>query len=162
MTTENTHSQAIIACGSNLEGPEIQLDRAAEQLAGLPKTQVLKTATYRQTAPQGLMGQPDFLNGAFLIETRLNPRELLTYLLDIEKSQGRVRGIKNGPRTLDLDLIFFGDLVLEEEGLTIPHPSIHEREFVLTPAAEIAPDWIHPISKKTVSQLLSELEVISR
>jgi 2-amino-4-hydroxy-6-hydroxymethyldihydropteridine diphosphokinase len=162
MEQEKTYSQAIIACGSNLDDPSAQLDRASQQLAGLSNTRVLRTATYCQTAPQGITDQPDFLNSAFLIDTKLDPQALLRCLLDIERSQGRVREIKNGPRTLDLDLIFFSDQVLEEEELTVPHPRAHEREFVLTPIAEIAPDWMHPILKKTVSQLLVELEVPSR
>jgi 2-amino-4-hydroxy-6-hydroxymethyldihydropteridine diphosphokinase len=107
----------------------------------------------------GILDQPDFLNGALLIETALSSRELLGKLLEIETRQGRVRGVKNGPRTLDLDLIFFGNEVQNQTGLHLPHPRAHNREFVLKPASEIAPEWVHPVLKKTVRELLEELSL---
>jgi len=136
-----------------------QLDRASYSLTELPETRVLKASSYYQTAPVGPADQPDFLNGAFLVATWLSAHELLEYLLKIERSQGRMREIKDGPRTLDLDLIFFGDEVFKTEDLTIPHPRAHERKFVLKPIAEIAPDWVHPIINKTVHQLLADMTI---
>jgi len=156
MAPKNT-TQAVIACGSNLNDPTLQLNSAREKISGLPKVRLAAVSRFYVTRPVGMTDQPDFLNGAFLIETTLSSRELLGQLLAIERSQGRVRGTKNGPRSLDLDLIFFGEEIRNEEGLELPHPRAHEREFVLRPISEIAPDWMHPVLKKTVKILWEEL-----
>lgn len=105
----------------------------------------------------GPVEQPPFVNAVFSIEPEIGPRELLSLLLDIEQKMGRVRKERWGPRLIDLDLLFYGDAVIGGEGLEVPHPRLHERRFVLAPLAEIAPGFVHPVLKKTVSELLAEL-----
>jgi 2-amino-4-hydroxy-6-hydroxymethyldihydropteridine diphosphokinase len=112
-----------------------------------------------QTAPVGYANQPDFLNGAALLETQLPPTELLHHLLQIERTHGRDRshGIEKGPRTLDLDLLLYDDVVMTTPELTLPHPEMHTRRFVLEPLAAIAPEWTHPVLQRTVQELLQKL-----
>jgi 2-amino-4-hydroxy-6-hydroxymethyldihydropteridine diphosphokinase len=148
---------AVIACGSNLNNPVEQLETARKKLASVPGVRLLKTSSFYRTEAVGFLEQPDFLNGAFLIETTLPAVDLMTALLDLEKEQGRERTFPNAPRTLDLDLIFYGDEILKSPELEIPHPRAHEREFVLKPLCEIAPDFTHPVLKKTVRELLGHL-----
>ena len=108
------------------------------------------------------MGKKDqdwFINGVVAAETSLRPREFLDFLLDIERQMGRERGERWGPRVIDLDILFYGAKVLNEGGLQIPHPRLHERRFVLIPLRDIAPDLEHPLLNKTVSEILSELPV---
>jgi 2-amino-4-hydroxy-6-hydroxymethyldihydropteridine diphosphokinase len=122
---------------------------------------VMARSSYYETAPVGFADQPVFSNAAAAIETSLTPQTLLDHLLRIELDFGRDRshGIANGPRTLDMDLLLYGDLVLGTQKLQLPHPRMAERSFVLVPLSEIAPNQIHPISNKSVSQLLQELHV---
>ncbi len=105
----------------------------------------------------GPVEQPPFINAVFSLECGMSPQELLALILDIEQKMGRVRGERWGPRLIDLDLLFYGDAVIEEQGLEVPHPRLHERRFVLTPLAEIAPGLVHPVIKKSVLELLAEL-----
>ena len=105
----------------------------------------------------GFIEQGDFLNGCLKMETLLPPHELMSLLLRIENETGRIRDMRWGPRTLDLDIIFYDDIVLSDDRLIIPHCEMHNRDFVLIPLCEIAPDMMHPVQKKTVSELLSEL-----
>jgi 2-amino-4-hydroxy-6-hydroxymethyldihydropteridine diphosphokinase len=114
----------------------------------------LLVSTFRETAPVGAPNQPDFLNGAVAGHTDLPPRDLLQRLLALEAERGRVRAsTAPEPRTLDLDLLLYGNLVIDEPGLAVPHPRFHEREFVLTPLAEIVPQWIDPRSGKSIAEL---------
>ena len=135
----------VIACvglGANL-GDAAGVVRAAQQALGeLPETRLLAASRLYRTAAWGKTAQPDFINAAVLIETRLPARALLDALLAIERRHGRVRDFQNAPRTLDLDIVMYSDATLDEPGLTIPHPRMHERAFVLVPLAEIAPDTI--------------------
>jgi 2-amino-4-hydroxy-6-hydroxymethyldihydropteridine diphosphokinase len=132
--------RAAVALGSNLDDPQGQVARAFDELAALPATRVLARSSLHRTKPVGYADQPDFINAVALIETRLSARELLDALLDIEKRHGRVREIPNGPRTLDLDIVLYGDARIDEPGLVGPHPRAHERAFVLVPLREVWPD----------------------
>jgi 2-amino-4-hydroxy-6-hydroxymethyldihydropteridine diphosphokinase len=132
--------RAAIALGSNLQDPEAQVRRAFEEIAALPQTDLLARSSLYRTEPVGYADQPTFVNACALVETSLAPRALLDRLLEIEQRHGRVREIRNGPRTLDLDLVVYGDGAVEELGLTVPHPRAHERAFVLQPLAEVWPD----------------------
>jgi len=137
--------------------PEVTLAAAALRLESLGRV-VCRSSLY-STAPVGFASQPRFVNAVVAMETALTPRELLDELLAIEQQFGRdrVANIANGPRTLDLDILFFGDLEISDPGLTIPHPRLAERAFVLVPLNEIAPQALDPVSGKTVSQLLQSL-----
>ena len=133
-----------MALGSNLEDPEAQVQRGFEEIAALPQTQLVKRSRLYRTAPVGYVDQPDFVNACALVETGLAPRALLDALLAVEKRHGRVREIANGPRTLDLDVVLYGDQVVDEPGLKIPHPRAHERMFVLAPLFDVWPDAVIP------------------
>lgn len=149
--------RVFIAIGSNLGDREKNILDAINYLieAGLD---VKKVSSIIETEPYGYTDQEPFLNCAVEAYTNLSPQELLLLLLDIEKHLHRVRTVKWGPRTIDLDIIFFDDLVINEPNLTIPHPDMQNRVFVLEPIAEIEPDFVHPVLKKTVKELLSELK----
>ncbi len=131
---------AYVALGSNLDDPRAQVERGFEALATLPRTRLLVRSRLYRTPPWGVREQPDFVNAAARLETALPPRALLDALLAIETRAGRSRGVPNGPRILDLDLLAYADEVLDTPGLVIPHPRLHERAFVLLPLADIAPD----------------------
>ena len=133
-------ARVAIALGSNLDDPEAQVRRGFDEIGALPKTKLLARSRLYRTAPVGYADQPDFINACALVETSLAPRALLDELLAIEQRHGRVRTIPNGPRTLDLDIILYGDRRIDEPGLTVPHPRAHEREFVLKPLLEVWPD----------------------
>jgi 2-amino-4-hydroxy-6-hydroxymethyldihydropteridine diphosphokinase len=131
---------AAIALGSNLDDPEAQVRRGFDEIAALPQTELRARSKLYRTAPVGYADQPDFINACALVDTKLAPRVLLDALLAIEQAHHRVRTIPNGPRTLDLDIILYGDERIDEPGLTIPHPRAHEREFVLKPLRDVWPD----------------------
>ena len=133
------------------------LDNAVKALNELPTSKVEVVSEYLVTPPYGVTDQPDFLNGCLKLRTLLYPYELLAELNRIEKEAGRERIIHWGPRTLDLDIIFYDDLVLEEADLCIPHVEMHKRKFVLEPLGEIAPYKRHPINGKRVCEMLAEL-----
>jgi 2-amino-4-hydroxy-6-hydroxymethyldihydropteridine diphosphokinase len=135
---------AFIGLGSNLDMPSEQLQRAFIDLDNLPNTRLLKRSSLYQSAPIGYLDQPNFVNAVAQISTTLTPQALLQGLLQIEHSHGRERTFLNAPRTLDLDLLLYDDVQLHEHGLTIPHPQIHRRAFVLQPLLEIAPDCAIP------------------
>ena len=130
----------FIGLGSNLEDPRSQLERAFTELDGLPETRLIARSSMYRSAPMGYQDQPEFVNAVAKIETALIPQDLLKVLLRIEHRHGRERTFRNAPRTLDLDILLYGDMQLHEHGLTIPHPQMHLRPFVLQPLLEIAPD----------------------
>ena len=134
-----TQLTAYVALGANLEDPIVQVRAGLAALATLPNTQLLAQSSLYRTAPVGYVDQPDFINAVAGVDTVLSPRELLDALLAIELNHGRVRQFANAPRTLDLDVLLYDDAEVHETGLTIPHPRMHERAFVLAPLAEIAP-----------------------
>ena len=138
--------RAAIALGSNLDDPEAHVKRGFEDLDALPQTRVLARSSLHRTKPVGYANQPDFINACALVETGLCARDLLDALLAVEKRHGRVREIPNGPRTLDLDIIAYGDEVIDEPGLVIPHPRAHERAFVLDPLREVWPDMARKLA----------------
>jgi 2-amino-4-hydroxy-6-hydroxymethyldihydropteridine diphosphokinase len=133
-----------VGLGSNQGNPRAQVRGAFGELAGLPHTRVLAMSPLYASAPVGLLEQPGFVNACALLETALTPRELLDGLLEIERRHGRVRDVPNGPRTLDLDIVLYGDVSMHEHGLTLPHPRAHERAFVLAPLLDVWPDAIIP------------------
>ena len=149
-------TRAAVALGSNIEDPESQVARGFAELAALPETEVLARSNLHRTAPVGYVDQPDFVNACALLETALAPRALLDRLLAIERGHGRVRAIPNGPRTLDLDIILYGDRVIDETGLKVPHPRAHERAFVLVPLLEAWPEATIP-GRGTARELLRAL-----
>jgi 2-amino-4-hydroxy-6-hydroxymethyldihydropteridine diphosphokinase len=136
--------RAAIALGSNLDGPEDHVTRGFDDIAALPQTRLVARSPLYRTAPVGYADQPDFVNACALVETALAPRALLDGLLAIEQRHGRVRGVPNGPRTLDLDIVLYGDRAIDEPGLKVPHPRAHERAFVLKPLLDVWPDAVIP------------------
>lgn len=148
-----TSVTAYVALGANLENPIAQVRAGIEALAALPGTRLIGQSSLYRTAPVGYAAQPDFINAVAAIETTLGPRKLLDALLAIELKHRRVRDYPNAPRTLDLDLLLYGDIELDEDGLTIPHPRMHERAFVLAPLAEITPHCAIP-GRGRVDELL--------
>jgi 2-amino-4-hydroxy-6-hydroxymethyldihydropteridine diphosphokinase len=151
---------AAIALGSNLGKRQAALRAAAERLRALPHSHVLALATFRQTLPvDAPAGSPAFLNSALTLGTELSAEQLLSCLLEIERDLGRVRddASRNAPRTIDLDLLLHGSSVADSSALTLPHPRMHERLFVLEPLAEIGPELVHPILHKTVREMLEAL-----
>jgi 2-amino-4-hydroxy-6-hydroxymethyldihydropteridine diphosphokinase len=148
--------EAYIALGSNLGDREANIKKAFDALK--ERIQIVKTSSLYETKPMYVEDQGWFLNCTAKIETNLAPEELLKFLKSIEQKLGRKTVKRNGPRTIDLDILFYGDQILKENDLQLPHPKIGERPFVLVPLAEIAPNLIHPVNKKTIIAMLSELD----
>jgi len=142
----------FILAGTNLGDRKANLDFARNSLARAGT--VIKASSHFETEPVGFLDQPWFLNQALELETHLTPPELLSFCQNIESTCGRLRTFPNAPRTLDLDILFFGDIVISREDLVIPHPRLPDRRFALEPLAQIAPEFIHPILKKTILTLL--------
>jgi 2-amino-4-hydroxy-6-hydroxymethyldihydropteridine diphosphokinase len=136
--------RAFVALGSNLQDPQQQVVRAFAELDGLPETRVTAMSRLYRTAPLGYDDQPDFINAVAELSTTLAPERLLRQLLALETAQGRERPFPNAPRVLDLDLLLYDDLEMHTPELTLPHPRMHERGFVLFPLADIAPDMDIP------------------
>ena len=150
--------RSFIALGSNMGNSRANLDFAVRELSSTPGCRVKQVSHYMVTKPFGVTDQPDFLNGVLEMDTLLDPHELLYLLNSIEAEAGRERIIHWGPRTLDLDILFYDDLVMDSEELNIPHIGIAQRDFVLAPMNEIAPGFVHPVYRKTIQDLLMELK----
>jgi 2-amino-4-hydroxy-6-hydroxymethyldihydropteridine diphosphokinase len=150
-------ARAAVALGSNLGDRRRHLDLAVEELRSVPGVRVLSVSSWIETAAVGgPAGSPPYLNGAVLLETELGARELLEALLSIERGHGRRRnGVRDEPRTLDLDLLLFGDEALRRPGLVVPHPRLAARRFVLAPLAELCPGRVVPGTGLTVAELLA-------
>jgi 2-amino-4-hydroxy-6-hydroxymethyldihydropteridine diphosphokinase len=149
---------ALLGLGSNLGDREATLRSAIDALGSTDGIEVLAVSAFIVTDPVGRTDQPSFLNAAVKLRTVLSARELLQACLDIEGRHGRQRNERWGPRTLDIDLLLFGDCTINEPGLRVPHPRMHERLFVLAPAAEIGPDMRHPVLKRDVASMLLTLQ----
>ena len=149
-------SKVWIALGSNMGKGRKNLDLAIKMM-NERGVLVEKVSNYIETEPYGYTEQDNFVNAVCIAETKLSPRELLETLLKIELAMGRVRIIKWEPRLIDLDILFYEDLIIDEEDFKVPHIEIQKRSFVLEPMNEISPDKIHPVFKKTVNQLLLDL-----
>lgn len=145
----------FLLTGSNL-GDRLRILHNCSELIELELGHIIERSPVYQTAPWGKTDQANFLNQALQIETVLQPQELLTLCLSIEKKIGRVRDAKWGARTIDIDIVYFDNKIVDLDNLKIPHPRIAERRFVLVPLNEVAPEFVHPIFKKTNAQLLQE------
>jgi len=152
-------TRAYVGLGANVGNRRENLDRAVELLAAEPGVRVLALSSVRETAPVGYVDQPRFLNAACALDTGLGPRELLERLLAIERALGRERTEPRfGPRTIDLDLLLYGNETLDEPGLTVPHPRLAERLFVLEPLHELAPDLVLPDGRAIRDLVATQLE----
>jgi len=149
--------QAFIGFGSNLGNRLENCRKALDALEELPECSLLQTSSYYESSPVGVVEQPSFINGVVQLETTGHAHWLMQQMLNIENILGRVRTLKWGPRYIDLDLLFFDDLIIDSPELTVPHPLLHERLFVLEPLNEIAPDFRHPCLEKTVAELRNDL-----
>ena len=149
-------TRVYFSLGSNLGDREAYLRRALEALAGAG-VRVLRVSSIRETEPVDVREQPMFLNLVAEAETDLFPKQLLGHTQQIERELGRVRTLPKGPRTIDIDILLYGSLVMDTPELTIPHPRMAERLFVLLPLAELAPDLRHPVTHRTVRDMLDDL-----
>jgi 2-amino-4-hydroxy-6-hydroxymethyldihydropteridine diphosphokinase len=149
------HKTVYLSLGSNLGDRAANLREAIEKLADLGK--VVAASSFYETEPVELTAQPWFLNCAVKLDTEKMPRQLISAILSLEQSMGRQRKQKKGPRIIDIDILLFGSSVIEIPSLTIPHPKLHERRFVLEPLAEIAPDARHPVFKRSMRELRDAL-----
>lgn len=149
--------RVYVGIGSNLGDREFLIRKAVESLRQLPQTNVSGVSSLYDTEPVGETEQPPFLNAVAWIETELLPRELLWQMLLIEKRMGRVRSKRWGPRSIDLDLLFYDDELIEEPDLQVPHPEAHRRAFVLYPLLELDPNFRHPVTGETVRRMIQKL-----
>jgi 2-amino-4-hydroxy-6-hydroxymethyldihydropteridine diphosphokinase len=157
MLKQRSSVVCYVGLGSNLGDRESYLNQAVAQIKLLPETDFVRHSAWIETAPVGKTDQPYFLNGVVEIKTMLHPVVLLQQLKGIERKLGRVHREVWGPREVDLDILFYGDQLICEDQLTIPHPLLHARKFVLQPMLELAPDLIHPAMEQTIQTLFDKL-----
>ena len=150
-------TKCAIALGSNLGDSRAILEAALATLAATPEITLLNQSSWYQTKAVG-PPQPDYINGCALLQVQTSPQEVLETLLAVEAKFGRIRRERWGPRLLDLDLLMYDDLILNTPTLTLPHPRLHERAFVLVPLAEIAPNWVEPVSGKAIASLVEAVD----
>ncbi len=148
-------TMAYIGIGSNIGDRQSNIRKALDLLSR--RVKIIEVSAIYETGPEGFIEQPDFLNCAVCIDTTVTPRMLLRYLKRIEKGLGRKPDFRNAPRVIDLDILLFGDKIMDRDDLQIPHPRLHERAFALIPLAEIASDISHPVLHKSIRQLISIL-----
>jgi 2-amino-4-hydroxy-6-hydroxymethyldihydropteridine diphosphokinase len=149
------HKTVYLSLGSNLGNREANLEDAIAKLGQLGT--VMTVSAFYETEPVEVTAQPWFLNCAVKLDTEKMPKQLLKGVLDLEQEMGRRRTQSKGPRNIDIDILLFGNSIVETKGLTIPHPAFHERRFVLEPLAEIAPEVRHPVFKKTAREMRDAL-----
>ena len=150
-------STVFLGLGSNLDDPDWQVQTAMREIDEIPDAGLVKVSSLYQTTPVGIIDQPPFINAVVQVETTLSPHDLLKQLRAIEAQHGRVRNEKNGPRTLDLDILIFNEWRIDDATLTTPHPRMHERPFVLVPLVEIAPEVFIP-GKGYAKEFLAKLD----
>ncbi|WP_028951284.1 2-amino-4-hydroxy-6-hydroxymethyldihydropteridine diphosphokinase [Sulfurihydrogenibium subterraneum] len=149
-------NKVFLGLGSNVGDRLTNLVKAIEILSD--KIQILKISKIYETKPVGVENQPDFLNMAVMGQTDLDHISLFEFVKDVEKQVGRVYRYRWGPREIDIDILFFNDLIYKSQDLEIPHPRLHERDFVLKPLMDLQPDFIHPVFKKSVKELYEDLK----
>ena len=147
----------FLLLGGNLGDRHLFLDQAIKHIAN-DIAPVLQASSVYETESWGKTGAPDYLNQVIMLQTNLSAQTILQKILNIENILGRSRGEKWGSRTIDIDILFYGQAIINEPGLHIPHPELHNRRFTLAPLAEIAPDWTHPVFKKNILQLKNQLK----
>ena len=150
--------RVYLSLGSNIGNKRKNLLEAIRKIGELENTEVVKSSTILETEPFGYLEQDNFLNACLEVKTLMTAQEFLKEILQIELDMGRVREIKWGPRIIDIDILFYDKDIIEEDNLAVPHPWICEREFVLDPLSEIAPNYIHPLEKKTITMLARKLK----
>ncbi len=152
-----TMERIFLGLGSNLGERIANIKRAFTLLGAVSGLRLVRASSLIETAPVGYTDQPDFINAVVEIETSMEPGILLSAIQGIEKQMGREKTIRFGPRIIDIDILLFGDRVIDGPGLTIPHPRMHERAFVLGPLSEIAPEVMHPVLKQRIADILARL-----